>query len=202
MSGKVAELSIRMEKLGGDLSSLLNQPPVGTSEHRRRIVRDIRQAATWLFAEAPPEVVGYLKTKLDEDREQSERDVIEAAGRSFTATDDIKVLYRAILQRIDHPLGRTAFPIHSARAICRILELREFGPDALTRADAETFVKQALITMENCVAAGNFKQSFFVVIPPPSFVPCRCPGGIIGHITEKKESSREYQHTRHHRRSL
>ena len=75
-------------KLGGDLSSLLNQPPVGTSEHWRRIVRDIRQAATWLFAEAPPEVIGYLKTRLDEDGEQSERDIIEAAGRSFTATDD------------------------------------------------------------------------------------------------------------------
>ena len=151
-------------KLGGDLSSLLNQPPVGTSQHWRRIVRDIRQAATWLFAEAPPEVIGYLKTRLDKDGEQSERDIIEAAGRSFTTTDDIKILYRAILQRIDNPLGRTAFPIHSARAICRILELREFGPDALTRADAETFVKQALITMEHCVEEENFKQTFFQAV--------------------------------------
>jgi len=151
-------------KLGGDLSSLLNQPFVGTAEHRRRIVRDIRQAATWLFAKAPPEVISYLKTRLNADGEQSERDVIEAAGRSFTATDDIKVLYRAILQRIDHPLERTAFPIHSARAICRILELREFGPDALTRADAEAFVKQALMTMEHCVEEENFKQTFFQAI--------------------------------------
>jgi hypothetical protein len=110
-------------------------------------------------------VISYLKTRLDADGEQSESDVIEAAGRSFTTTDDIKVLYRAILQRIDHPpLGRTAFPIHSARAICRILELREFGPDALTRAEAETFVKQALITMEHCVEKENFKQTFFQAV--------------------------------------
>ena len=97
------------DKAGGRPRSLLNQPFVGTAEHRRRIVRDIRQAATWLFAKAPPEVISYLKTKLNADGEQTERDVIEAARRSFTATDDIKVLYRAILQRIDHPLERSPF---------------------------------------------------------------------------------------------
>ena len=70
-----------------------------------------------VFRRGSPEAISYLKTRLNADGEQSERDVIEAAGRSFTATDDIKVLYRAILQRIDHPLERTAFPIHSARAI-------------------------------------------------------------------------------------
>lgn len=151
-------------KLGSDLRELLNQPLVGTSESRNRTIRYILQTATRLFAGAPPEVFDYLRTRLGEDGAQSERGIIEAAGRSFTATNDIKILYSAIRRRIDHPLGGIAFPIHSSRAICRILELREFGPDALTSADAETFVQQVLMTMERCVAETNFKHTFFQAV--------------------------------------
>jgi len=42
-------------KLGRDLRELLNQPLVGDSADRRRIIRDIRQAATWLYAGVPSE---------------------------------------------------------------------------------------------------------------------------------------------------
>src|SRR5215831_892871 len=52
-----------LAKLGSDLRELLNQPLVGTSEHRRRTIRYIRQAVTWLFAGAHPEVISHLKAE-------------------------------------------------------------------------------------------------------------------------------------------
>jgi hypothetical protein len=151
-------------ELGRALRELLDQPLLGASEHRRRIIRDIRQATTWLFAGAPPEVISYLKAKLEADGGETERDIIEAAGRSFAEAEDLKVLYNAIIKRVWAPRDRTAFPIHSARAICRVMELRKSGPDAMTRTDAETFVEQALINMEKCVKEQNFEQTFFQAV--------------------------------------
>jgi hypothetical protein len=54
--------------------------------------------------------------------------------------------------------------MHSARAICRILELRESGPHAMTRTDAEIFVAQALMDMEHYVAENTFPPKFFQAV--------------------------------------
>jgi len=122
----------------------------------------MRQAATWLFAGAPPEVINHLKAELQARGKTPERDVIEAAGRSFVDKEALQNLYKAIIERVRHPGDRSAFPIHSARAICRILELREGGPHAImTRADAATFVAQALIDMEHYVEEKKFPPKFF-----------------------------------------
>ena len=162
-----------LAKLGSDLSDLLNQPlvllnqpPVGTSEHQHRTmhrtIRYIRQAATWFFAGAPPEVISYLKVELQARGKTPERDVIEAAGRSFVDKEALQDLYKAIIERVRYPGERSAFPMYSARAICRILELRESGPHAImTRADAETFVTQALVDMEPYVEEKKFPPKFF-----------------------------------------
>lgn len=153
-------------KLGRDLRELPHQPLIGTSEQRDDIVRHIRQTATWLFAGAPPEVVGYLKSELEAKWKASARDVIEAASRSFTEVEDLKILYRAIIDRISNPNfgDKTVFPIHSARAIYRVMELRKPAPNAMTRTEAETFVEQALSNMERCVRRQEFKQSFFQAV--------------------------------------
>jgi hypothetical protein len=151
-----------LAKLGSDLSDLLNQPLVGTSAHRRDTIKYIRQAATWLFAGAPPEVISHLKAVLQAREKTPERDVIEAAGRSFVDKEALQCLYKAIIERVRSPGERSAFPIHSARALCRILELRESGSHAIMmRTDAETFVVQALIDMEHYVEAKKFPPKFF-----------------------------------------
>jgi hypothetical protein len=151
-------------KLGNDLRELLKQPLVGTSEHRRRTIRYIRQAATWLFAEAPPEVISHLQAELQAKGRTAERDVIEAAGRSFVDKAVLQSLYKAIIERVRYPEARSAFPIHSARAICRILELRESSPHAMTRTAAEIFVAQALIDMEHYVVGNTFPPKFFQAV--------------------------------------
>jgi hypothetical protein len=151
-----------LAKLGSDLRELLNPPLMGTSEHRRRTIRYIRQAVTWLFAGAHPEVISHLKVELQARGKTPERDVIEAAGRSFVDKEALQCLYQAIIERVRSPGDRSAFPIHSARAICRILELRESGPHAImTRADAATFVAQALGDMEHSVEEKKFTPKFF-----------------------------------------
>jgi hypothetical protein len=148
-------------KLDTDLRALLAPPFLGVAAQRRRIIRDIRQAATWLYAGAPPEVIHYLKDELTTQGKASPQDVIEAASRAFTAVEDFEVLYRAIIGRIQDPGGKTPFPIYSARAIYRVLELRASSPAAMTRTMAETFVEQALRNMEKCIEEDNFKHTFF-----------------------------------------
>jgi hypothetical protein len=41
------------------------------------------------------------------------------------------------------------------------MQLRESSPDAMIRLEAETFVEQTLINMEECVKATNFETIFF-----------------------------------------
>jgi hypothetical protein len=147
-------------KLGRDLRDLLDRPFVEAWAERRRILEHIRQAATWLFAGASPEVISYLKSELTTKGKASRSDVIEAAGRSFTEVEDLEILYQAILDRVRNPnlRDRNVFPIHSARAIYRVMELRKSGPDAMTRKDAETFVGLAIINMERCVKGQRLKS--------------------------------------------
>jgi hypothetical protein len=156
-------------KLGKDLRALLDQLHVGTTGQRRDIMRDIRLAATWLFAGAPPEVISYLKSELQTQGWASQQHVIKAASRVFTEVGDLGVLYKAIYKVITDRAGnpdprqprRPTFPNNSARALYRVMQLRESSPDAMIRPEAETFVEQTLINMEECVKATNFETKFF-----------------------------------------
>jgi len=153
-------------KLGEDLRTLHHQPLVGTTEQRRSIVGDIRQAATWLFAGAPSEVIQYLKSELEKIHgEGSHQHLIEAASRALTDVDDLKLLYRAISRVITyrgcHPRPNQArFPLNSVRALYNVMALRTSGPEAMTRPEAATFVAATLCTMEDCVQANNYAQKF------------------------------------------
>ena len=149
-----------------EIQEILKRRRIRDQEYWRffEAIKYSRQAATWLFAGAPPEVVDHLRSELENRGRTPEGDVIEAAGRSFIFVEDLRMLYEVIVERIHHPGNGPAFPIHSASAICRILELREFGPDALTRDNAKTFMEQALIDMERCAEQQNFKQKFFQAV--------------------------------------
>jgi hypothetical protein len=48
--------------------------------------------------------------------------------------------------------------------VCRALELREHAPDAMRKEDAETFVGQAVISMEGCIKGENFDRKFFQLV--------------------------------------
>jgi hypothetical protein len=151
-------------KLGSDLQELLHHLAYRSGESRRQIeaIRHIRQAAGWLFGGASSVVISHLRNQLEASEQTSTRDVLEAAGRCFIERDDIALLYKAILQRIQHPIPkRQPFPEFSARAIYRVLELREQALNAMRRENAENFVRQAVINMEGCVNRRDFKRRFF-----------------------------------------
>jgi hypothetical protein len=110
-------------------------------------------------------VLDYLKAELEASGKASKQDVIEAASRCFVEKQDLELLYKATLQRIqDPPIKKQPFPNFSARAICRALELREHAPDAMRKEDAETFVKQVVINLEGCIKVRNFDRKFFQLV--------------------------------------
>jgi len=151
-------------KLGSDLQELLDHLAHRSGESRRQIeaIRHIRQAAGWLFGGASSVVISYLKAQLEGSEQTRTGDVLEAAGRCFVERHDIELLYKVILQGIQYPIPkRQRFPEFSARAIYRVLELREQALNAMRREDAENFVRQAVINMEECVNRRNFKRKFF-----------------------------------------
>jgi hypothetical protein len=151
-------------KLGSDLQELLHHLAHRSGESRRQIeaMRHIRQAAGWLFGGASSVVISYLKAQLEGSEQTRTGDVLEAAGRCFVERHDIELLYKVILQGIQHPIPkRQPFPEFSARAIYRVLELREQALNAMRRKDAEIFVRQAVINSEECVKRRNFKRKFF-----------------------------------------
>jgi hypothetical protein len=149
-------------KLGEDLKEVLNLRNKLPYE-RAKAVRHIRQAATWLYASAPAEVMAHLLKELNTKLVRS-NDIFGAAGRAFTKKEDMSVVYMAIERRLNASVNIVRFPIDALQAITNLLTYREFAPDAMTPSQARQFIREARDTMQDHTDARRFKRKFFQAV--------------------------------------
>ena len=139
------------KKLGSDFSRLLVNENGNTA-----IIRKVLGASTWLFGAAPPEVVSYLRRRLeDENATKGIGTVVEGAGRCFTEKDDIALLFKASISRLHR-----GFKLYWIKAIWYVFFLRDSAPDAMEKSYADIFVKQVLARMCECADSKNFTMTF------------------------------------------
>ncbi|MDD2389228.1 MAG: hypothetical protein PHP23_05790 [Desulfobacterales bacterium] len=126
-------------------------------DYRRKFVTRV----SWLFAKTPENVKKEIRKYISQRHYDNKWTYgVEAAGRIFTAKEDFQLLYTQIFRRLKSTHA-IPFPIHSYKALWRLLSLREYSPMAMTPRQAKTFTEETVKMMAREACDGNYKQRFF-----------------------------------------
>ena len=144
-------------------AKLRKSPGYGGDLHRRLLL-----IAGWYYADAPVEVLGYVRHALRTGKTAFNRYDFNVAGRCFTQPDDIRLLFAKVRkdfeqQGLDTPFDRT-------KALSLVLAYRADAPFAINLNDAFILAGKAVNILEReqrAVEEGQKKKlaaTFFAAV--------------------------------------
>lgn len=157
--GKVI-LNKILQKFGQDFKRIYKGDLDRRPKTKLKTEKMLFSSGTWVFGATPKIFIAYLKDCLEKQGAASKQRIVYAAGRCFLEGDQIKLIYEVIQKRIITPYNHKPFPLQSVNALWRLLSLREYAADFMEREQANIFVKQILLNMEQCVSARNYEMKF------------------------------------------